>query len=282
MTQEEKNLVITYNGLYQEEIDYFYKLPKEKQEELIKATEEQITTLEPNEQALAKEMGSLILAIYYCDDLLEEPITEDNVNSLYKDRIQYIEEARKFFEKPESEVFYLKHRYIPSLYASGHYKKDDDFIDFVYQDEGFSISSIERRRFKETLERVWKNDFQFPSEEILKEESIKQNGIGFKEFLFCEEYIKQGKIVKVAESLGIGRTTCYDYLKKPEVKEYLDQRRQEIKQESDDLLKTGFNDCFSELHQIVTNEHTDRQTKIKAIDTYLKHYEQSLYKQIQE
>ena len=57
-------------------------------------------------------------------------------------------------------------------------------------------------------------------------------------------------------------------------------RRKEIKQESDDLLKTGFNDCFSELHQIVTNEHTDRQTKIKAIDTYLKHYEQSLYKQI--
>ena len=75
MTQEEKNLVITYNGLYQEEIDYFYKLPKEKQEKLIKTTEEQITTLEPNEQALAKEMGSLILAIYYCEDLLEEPIT---------------------------------------------------------------------------------------------------------------------------------------------------------------------------------------------------------------
>ena len=114
----------------------------------------------------------------------------------------------------------------------------------------------------------------------MKKESIKQNGIGFKEFLFCEEYIKQGKIVKVAESLGIGRTTCYDYLKKPEVKKYLDQRKKEIKQESDDLLKTGFNDCFSELHQIVTNEHTDRQTKIKAIDTYLKHYEQSLYKQI--
>ena len=45
MTDSEKKKCISFNGLYQEEIDSFYELPKEKQEEILKATEKQIEEL---------------------------------------------------------------------------------------------------------------------------------------------------------------------------------------------------------------------------------------------
>lgn len=280
MTEEQKDLQCTYNALYQEEIDYFYSLSEERQKELLKATEEQIEQLEPCEKELAKKMGALLLAIRFCEDLLEDPINEKNINDTYIDRYKYIEEARRFFEKENSEDLFQKYGIIDT-YESGDFKQEE-VIDLSFEDSGFKVNTDEKR-FKHIFQDLWQNHKQFPSEQVMNDESIKRNGIGFKQFLFCEEYIKQGKITKTAESLGIGRTTCYDYLKQDEVKQYLETRRKEIKQESDDLLKTGFFDCFNELHQIVTKD-TPRQDKLKAIDIYLKHYEQSIYKtnEIQE
>lgn len=277
MTDSQKAKIAMYNGLYEEEIEYFDTFPKTKQVELIKATEKQIKQLQPTERKLAEKMGSLFLAIVYCEDLLEDPINEENIQKVYEDRMQYIEEAQRLLEKPEGEEIYNKYG-ILETYANGEYKLDS-IIDQVYEEEGFSIDEKEKERFKNIIQRLWKNQERFPSEEILKEESIKQNGIGFKEFLFCEEYIKQGKITKTALTLGIGRTTCYEYLKKEEVKEYLEKRRKEIKEESDNLLKTGFYDCFSELQNMISSRgYMQDHDRIKAIDTYLRHYEANINK----
>lgn len=277
MTDKEKELACIYYSLYQEEIDNFYSLDEKEQKEIIETAKKQIEALEEPEKKLAKYMGIEMLAIVYYLDLRDDPINEKNVNDLYIDRKQWIEEAKRFFEKPEAEEIFKKYG-IQQTYQSGDYKQEKDFIENVFEEEGFKIDDPEK--FKYILRKLWKNEKQFPTEKILDEESIKENGIGIKEFLFCEEYIKTGKITKTCDSLGIGRTTCYDYLKKEEVKKYLEERRTEIKNESDDLLKTGFFDCFQELHKLVTKEeYIENHDRIKAIDCYLKHYEQSIYKQ---
>lgn len=280
MTDKEKELACIYYSLYQEEIDNFYSLDEKEQEEIIEATKKQIEALEEPEKKLAKYMGIEMLAIVYYLDLRDDPINEQNVNDLYNDRKQWIEEGRRFFNKPEAEEIFKKYG-IQETYQSGEYKTERQFIKNAFKEEGFKISSPEK--FEDILCKLWENRKQFPSEKILDEQSKKENGIGFKEFLFCEEYLKTGKITKTCDSLGIGRTTCYDYLKKEEVKKYLEERRTEIKNESDDLLKTGFFDCFQELHKLVTKEeYIENHDRIKAIDCYLRHYEQSIYKQNNE
>lgn len=277
MTDKEKELACIYYSLYQEEIDYFYSLDEKEQEEIIETARKQIEALEEPEKKLAKYMGIEMLAIFYCYDLRSDPINEKNVNDLYNDRKQWIEEAKRFFNKPEAEEIFKKYG-IQETYQSGDYKTEEEFLSNVFKEEGFELE--EPNKFKAILCKLWKNGKQFPTEKILDEESKKQNGIGFKEFLFCEEYIKTGKVTKTCESLGIGRTTCYDYLKKEEVKKYLEERRKEIKNESDDLLKTGFFDCFQELHKLAMKEtYIEERDRIKAIDCYLRHYEQSIYKQ---
>lgn len=286
MTDSEKKKIITYNGLYQEEIDSFYELPKERQQELIEATEKQIEELEPNERELAKKLGSLFLAIVYMEDLLEDPINEDNINEIYAERREWLEQAERFLQRKDSEEIYKKYGVLDT-YPNGELKIDDVILDIIYNESGFTIKE-DKERFKEIIQKILKNEDKFPSEEVLKEDSIKQNGIGFKEFLFCEEYIKQGRITKVAKQLGIGRTTCYQYLKEKEVEQYLAERKKEIKQESDNLLKSGFFDCFQELHSMIAEQkYIQNSDKIRAIDTYLKHYETSINKgntneQIQE
>lgn len=286
MTDSEKKKIITYNGLYQEEIDSFYELPKERQKELIEATERQIEELEPNEKKIAKQLGSLFLAIVYQDDLIEDPINEDNINKIYADRREWLEQAERFLQRKDCEEIYKKYGVLET-YQNGDLKIDDVLLDIIYNESGFTIKE-DKERFNEIIKKILKNEDKFPSEEVLKEDSIKQNGIGFKEFLFCEEYIKQGRITKVAKQLGIGRTTCYQYLKEKEVEQYLAERRKEIKQESDNLLKSGFFDCFQELHSMIAEQkYIQDSDKIRAIDTYLKHYETSINKgntneQIQE
>lgn len=280
MTDSKKKECIISNGLYQEEIDSFYELPKEKQKELIEATEKQIEELEPNEKEIAKKLGSLFLAIVYQSDLLEDPINEGNINKIYEDRIEWIEQAERFFKREDSEELYKKYGVLDT-YANGELKIDDYLLETIFRESGFTIRE-DKEKFKEIIKNVLKDEdkLKFPSEEVLKENSIKQNGIGFKEFLFCEEYIKQGRITKVAKQLGIGRTTCYDYLKKDEVKQYLTDRRKEIKNESDNLLKSGFFDCFQELHSLITDKsYIQDSDKIRAIDTYLRHYETSINKE---
>ena len=71
----------------------------------------------------------------------------------------------------------------------------------------------------------------------------------------------------------------YEYLKKKEVQDYLQERREEIRKESDSLLQTGFFKCFEELHNIIEKQYNSDCDRIKAIDCYLRHYEQAIYKQ---
>lgn len=279
MTKEEKREYIRNSCLYQEELDNFFELSEEEQKKYIKEAEEKITQLEPNEYELAKEMGADTLAIAFYSELDE--LNESRINDFYMNRAKWYFDSKRFFDKPEAEELLKEYGVLP-VGKNGEYltSGDYDYIEGNIIERQFKdLSYSTRDKAKKLINQIWEDKTQFLTDERLQELSEARNGIGFKEFLFCEEYIKTGKVTKTCESLGIGRTTCYDYLKKDEVKKYLETRRNEIKEESDYLMKQGFNDCFSELHRLATKETCIQDhDRIKAIDCYLRHYEQSIYK----
>ncbi len=156
------------------------------------------------------------------------------------------------------------------------YFLQDKDIDFFLRKEGFKIDSRNytfKRWIEKLIYQLWENQKQPLTSSQLNETSKKQNGLNFKKYIFCEEYLKTGRITKTCEVLNIGRTTGHRYLLDEEVQKYLKERRQEIKQESDELLQSGFKDCFSKLLDMTNDDTTTDSDKVKAIDTFLKHYE---------
>ena len=274
MTEEQKQNAILYNGLYQEEIDSFENLPEDKQKEVLEEAKAKVQEFE-KKHLVEMLGGEKILAFIFCEGVGE--IEEEDLERVFQERFSYIDNARKFFQKPESEELFLKYGVL-DLDESGNFLRNETNISSIIENEGFQINLDEEQETKKEVLNLWKNNKIFPSEDFLNEQSKERNGIGFKEFLFCEEYLKQGKITSTAKTLGIGRTTCYEYLKKKEVQDYLKERREEIRKENDELLQTGFFNCFEELQSLITKEYIQNGERIKAIDCYLRHYEQSIYK----
>ena len=65
------------------------------------------------------------------------------------------------------------------------------------------------------------------------------------------------------------------------VKDYLKERQKEIREENTELMKQRFNKCFDTLFDMGV-EHTQYvrdDIQVKAIDTFLKHYENSVLRQ---
>ena len=107
----------------------------------------------------------------------------------------------------------------------------------------------------------------------LNKSSEERNGLNFKHFIFCEEYIKRGKIKPTCDYLGISRNTAYLWLKDDKVQNYLKERQEEIKQDTDNTFKMTYNECFNQLNEMINSTYIQNGDKIKAIDTFLKHYE---------
>lgn len=279
MTEDEKQKEILYSGLYDEEIEGFNKLSEEEKKKNFQIAKEKIKSFEDRREVerLGEDFLATLFSMIYFDEI--ENLEESSIEGLYLNkRLYYINKAKKFFEKPNAEKIFKKYGII-DIDENGDFSQNDENISLIFEDEGFQIDLNQNRNAKDELLNIWKDEKIFPDEKYLNEQSQKRNGIGFKEFLFCEEYLKQGRIKGTAKTLGIGRTTCYDYLKKKEVQDYLKERREEIKKESDELLQTGFIDCFQELHSIIKGSYSSDSERIKAIDCYLRHYEQSIYKQ---
>lgn len=165
---------------------------------------------------------------------------------------------------------------------NGYYKLNDDMVDKIIQLNDYYIESEDKQKeVKELISANWEDQSKILTPDTLNEYSEKRNGISFKYFLFCEEYIKTGKMTEVAKKLGIGRRTCYDYMQKEEVKKYLQERQEEIRQENTNLMQQRFNNCFDTLYSMGVEhaEHVRDDIQIRAIDTFLKHYEAGVLKQ---
>lgn len=157
------------------------------------------------------------------------------------------------------------------------YTISDFEVEVLLEKSGFQIDDSHKiKEIKKNLLKLWKDKSKMLVPSTLEKDSKEWEGISFKKFLFCEEYIKTGKVTKTCESLGIGRTTAFDYLKDNEVQEYLQKRREEMKEESENLFKQGLNQSFEELLKIIKEDSMQESVlnrKVKAIDTYLRHYE---------
>ena len=201
-------------------------------------------------------------------DRIEEMADDyDHINNFFRDK----------------DAFTILHLYgIVDKDENDLYKVNDAIIEKIIQENGFNIKKEnDKNQIKDIITDTWEDKSQIITPDKLNEYSEKRNGINFKYFVFCEEYIKTGKITEVAKKLNIGRRTCYDYLEKKEVKEYLKERQKEIKEENTALMKQRFNECFDTLYSmgVANTQYVRDDIQVKAIDTFLKHYENSVLKQ---
>ena len=156
---------------------------------------------------------------------------------------------------------------------NGLYQVNNSIANKILKDNNLSVSEEDLKDIKDNISLTWENKKEILDPNEIDNLSEKQNGINFKEFLFCEEYLKRGKIKPTCECLGISRNTAYIWLKDDKVQAYLERRQEEIKQETDSTFLQTYRASFDTLNKMINSNYLDAPNKLKAIDTFLKHYE---------
>lgn len=211
-------------------------------------------------------------------DFSEEAIQEA-MKQIDEDILIQLCEKRGIEEPTEEELEDLKRLIAISNLKNGEseewYSLTEDDIFELLAHEGFYIDS-DNYKLKKSIQKImfqlWENQHKPLTSESLNDYSIKREGLPFKKYLFCEEYMKSGNITKTCESLCIGRTTGQRYLNDEEVKKYIQERREQMKSENETRMKEGFHKCFNKLLEITEESGHQDSDRIKAIDTFLKHY----------
>ena len=211
-------------------------------------------------------------------DFSEEEIQEA-MKQIDEELLIQLCEKRGIEEPTEEELEDLKRLIAISNLKNGEseewYSLTEDDIFELLAHEGFYIDS-DNYKLKKSIQKImfqlWENQHKPLTSESLNDYSIKREGLPFKKYLFCEEYMKSGNITKTCESLCIGRTTGQRYLNDEEVKKYIQERREQMKSENETRMKEGFHKCFNKLLEITEESGHQDSDKIKAIDTFLKHY----------
>lgn len=162
-----------------------------------------------------------------------------------------------------------------------YYYFEDEDVEKIMEELGFNLYSTDNvREIKNKLYLLWKDQRKDTNTEELDKQCKIDNGLSLRQFLFCEEYLKTGKIIDTCRNLGIGKTTAFKYLKKDEVKAYLEERKELIKKETLDLLESNFQKAMEGLSDLMTDTNfKSDETRIKAIDTFLKYYNKTIDKQ---
>lgn len=208
------------------------------------------------------------IVVHVISDDIE--LDEERLNEIVKD----FNRVNSFFTNEGDNAFKILDEYngIVSKDSEGYYQINDTLINKVVKDNGFYLSNSEDKDdLKNKLFDTWENQQELITQETLDKNSEEQNGINFKHFVFCEEYLKRGKIKPTCEHLGISRNTAYLWLKNDKVQEYLKSRQEEIKQETDNTFLDTYKACFDELNGIIKG-YSETSDKLKAIDVFLKHY----------
>lgn len=211
-------------------------------------------------------------------DYSEEQIQEA-MKTISEDTILSLCEKRGIEEPTEEDIQELKRMIaIATLKQEDSeewYSLSEDDIFELLANEGFYIDSDNyklKRSIQKIMFQLWENQHKPLTNESLNDYSIKREGLPFKKYLFCEEYMKSGNITKTCESLCIGRTTGQRYLNDEEVKKYIQERREQMKSENETRMKEGFHKCFNKLLEITEESGHQDSDRIRAIDTFLKHY----------
>ncbi len=266
MKEEEKQLLIDFCVGSNGDCDY-----KPKEED-IQEVKEILTTIEDiNCQMMINEELFCEVASHIYDEKIRERYYIVDCWNKYIQGIRFLDKDNK--EKKEILETYNQ---IIIPYDSEYYLTEDEVKQLLLK-SGFQIDDTHKiRDIQKELEKLWKDKSKMLVPSVLEKDSKEWQGISFKKLLFCEEYIRTGKVKTTCEALGIGRTTAFEYLKDKEVQEYLQERKEEIRKESEELFKQGLNESFEELLKIIKEDSKQEcvlNRKVKAIDTYLRHYE---------
>lgn len=222
-----------------------------------------------------------LLSSDYFLRLLAHNITSENGNELNENflnrLIEWHDDINNFFNSEGDNAFKILELYdgqIVKKNSDGYYTLDDTIVNKVIKDSGFYVSDeTEKKDIKNAIFDTWENQKEILTNDSINEYSEKRNGINFKHFIFCEEYIKTGKVKTTCDNLGISRNTAYLWLKDEKVQEYLKDRQDEIKRETDDTFIQTYRASFNELNKMINGRYLKYTDKIKAIDVFLKHYE---------
>lgn len=222
-----------------------------------------------------------LLSSDYFLRLLAHNITSENgteLNENFLNRlIEWHDDVNNFFNSEGDNAFKILELYdgqIVKKNSEGYYTLDDTIVNKVIKDSGFYVSDeTEKKDIKNAIFDTWENQKEILTNDSINEYSEKRNGINFKHFIFCEEYIKTGKVKTTCDNLGISRNTAYLWLKDEKVQEYLKDRQDEIKRETDDTFIQTYRASFNELNKMINGRYLQNTDKIKAIDVFLKHYE---------
>ena len=238
------------------------------------------------------------------DQLDDSKEYEESLSEASKDNYRYLKEALDDLTTEEKILFY---KYYTLSYLADIYEDIQDYDDALqiiclnikdkldslrpvysyskgqikeyFIGEGFNPRKSEMlnedNRYLEEVTNAINNEVIDHSKPYSFEDvnnSTKENeGLEFKYLLFCEEYLKRGKLTDTCKYLGIGRATAYRWLELEEVKEYLKKRREELETEAKQRYSDLYNKCFNELEHTIEKGYT--QEKLKAVDIFLKHYD---------
>lgn len=199
----------------------------------------------------------------------ELDLSEDE---LYKLAIGY-DKINDFFREQGDNAFKVYDKYGIITKKNGLYNLDDVIMEIAKANDIVLDDTEQEDTFKKVVALLYGNREQLPDNDLINKASEEQNGINLKHFIFCEEYIKRGKIKPTCEYLRISRNTAYLWLKDEKVQQYLKDRQDEIKRETDDTFMQTYRESFNELNKMIKSNYMENADKIKAIDVFLKHYE---------
>ena len=271
-----KTQIYLNNMFYQEWLDdKSYTEDEAIIKERIEPLKEHIKTLDIDEQLKENILNSdyflslLGHADFVNNDNPELYLTSDELNDL----VTEYDKVNDFFREQGDKAFKVYDKYGIITKKNGTYSLDDVIMEIAKDNDIVLDNTEQEDAFKKVLAPLYDDREQLPNNDLINKASEEQNGINLKHFIFCEEYIKRGKIKPTCEYLGISRNTAYLWLKDEKVQQYLKDRQDEIKRETDDTFLDTYRECFNELHDMVKSQYMQNSDKIKAIDVFLKHYE---------
>lgn len=276
LTKEQEQIklnVIKNNMVYQEELDNIdHNLTEQQIEEQIKTINKYLKEdiKDTPTFILNDDYFILILAILTANNPVLD-ITDLDYNAILE-RYNWYNEGVTFFKDKNAFKILDEYGAIVQKDSNGFYKINDVVVKKVLSDSGFYITG-DKSDIKNAIYDTWEDQTQIITNDNLNKSSEERNGLNFKHFIFCEEYIKRGKIKPTCDYLGISRNTAYLWLKDDKVQNYLKERQEEIKQDTDNTFKMTYNECFNQLNEMINSTYIQNGDKIKAIDTFLKHYE---------
>lgn len=276
LTKEQEQIklnVIKNNMVYQEELDNIdHNLTEQQIKEQIKTINKYLKEdiKDTPTFILNDDYFILILAILTANNPVLD-ITDLDYNAILE-RYNWYNEGVTFFKDKNAFKILDEYGAIVQKDSNGFYKINDVVVKKILSDSGFYITG-DKSDIKNAIYDTWEDQTQIITNDNLNKSSEERNGLNFKHFIFCEEYIKRGKIKPTCDYLGISRNTAYLWLKDDKVQNYLKERQEEIKQDTDNTFKMTYNECFNQLNEMINSTYIQNGDKIKAIDTFLKHYE---------